>query len=137
MLRALCLDFSMTGVGLQLPEGTPLAVGDKVQVGLWRNDTECTFPATVMLHRGQSATGFQFDPMTREQQIDLVQCTFARPDTWRQWNDSHDTDRPLHGLQEIAQLGVLGYRKFWTSLVESARSRWPLRKQRGQERLPA
>ena len=74
VLRALCLDFSMTGVGLQLPEGTPLAVGDKVQVGLWRNDTECTFPATVMLHRGQSATGFQFDPMTREQQIDLVQC---------------------------------------------------------------
>ena len=108
-----------------------------MQVGLWRNDTECTFPATVMLHRGQSATGFQFDPMTREQQIDLVQCTFARPDTWRQWNDSHDTDRPLHGLQEIAQLGVLGYRKFWASLVESARSRWPLRKQRGQERLPA
>ena len=137
VLRALCIDFSMTGVGLQLPEGTPLAVGDKVQVGLWRNDSECVFPATVILHRGQSATGFQFDPMTREQQIDLVQCTFARPDTWRQWNDSHDTDRPLRGLQEIAQLGVLGYRKFWASLVESARSRWPLRKLRGQERLSA
>lgn len=132
VLQAVCIDFSMTGLGLQLPDGTPLAVGDRVQVGLWRGDTECTFPATIMLHRGQGATGLQFDPMTREQQIDLVQCTFARPDTWREWNDSHDTDRPLHGLQEIAQLGVLGYRKFWESLVEATRARWS----RGRKRAP-
>lgn len=134
VLKALCIDFSMTGVGLQLPDGTVLTVGEKLQVGLWRGETECTFPATIMLHRGQSATGLQFDPMTREQQIDLVQCTFARPDTWQQWNDSHDTDRPLHGLQEIAQLGVLGYRKFWASLVDAAASRWS---RHDKKRLPA
>ena len=75
--------------------------------------------------------------MTREQQIDLVQCTFARPDTWREWSDSHDTDRPLRGLQEIAQLGVLGYRKFWGSLVDAAKARWPLGGQRRQQRLRA
>ena len=137
VFQAVCIDFSMTGVGLELPEGTRLAVGEKVQVGLWRGHIECTFPATIMLHRGQGATGLQFDPMTREQQIDLVQCTFARPDTWRQWNDSHDIDRPLHGLQEIAQLGVLGYRKFWESLLEAARSRWPTGSQRKQQGLGA
>ena len=137
VLTAVCTDFSMTGVGLQLPQGTQFTVGEQVQVGLWRGDTECTFPATIMLHRGQGATGLQFDPMTREQQIDLVQCTFARPDTWREWSDSHDTDRPLRGLQEIAQLGVLGYRKFWGSLVDAAKARWPLGGQRGQQRLRA
>lgn len=134
VLRALCIDFSMTGVGLTLPEGTLLTVGEKVHVGLWRGETECTFPATVILHRGQIATGLQFDAMTREQQIDLVQCTFARPDTWQQWNDSHDTDRPLHGLQEIAQLGVVGYRKFWASLVDAATSWW---RRHDKQRLPA
>ena len=90
-----------------------------------------------MLDPGRGTLGVEFENLSKEQQIALVQCTFARPDTWRQWNDSHDTDRPLRGLQEIAQLGVLGYRKFWASLVDSARSRWPLRKLRGQERLSA
>ncbi|MBY0408682.1 MAG: PilZ domain-containing protein, partial [Burkholderiaceae bacterium] len=130
-----CSDFSMTGVGLELPEGALVAVGDKVQVGLWRGNTECTFPATIMLHRGQSATGLQFDPMTREQQIDLVQCTFARPDTWQQWNETHDEDRPLRGLQEIAQLGVLGYQKFWHSLASAATSRWLRGRERTSQKL--
>jgi cellulose synthase (UDP-forming) len=137
VLQAVCSDFSMTGLGLQLPEGIHLAVGEKVHVGLWRGDTECTFPATVMMHRNQSATGLQFDNMTREQQIDLVQCTFARPDTWQKWNDSHDVDRPLRGLQEIAQLGVVGYRKLWDSLVDAAKSRWPRDGQREQKGLRA
>lgn len=137
VLQAVCSDFSMTGLGLQLPEGTHLAVGEKVQVGLWRGNTECTFPATVMLHSNHSATGLQFDDMTREQQINLVQCTFARPDTWQKWSDSHDADHPLRGLQEIAQLGVVGYRKLWDSLLDAARSRWPRDGEREQRGLRA
>ena len=77
-------------------------------MGLWRGDTECTFPATIMLHRGQGATGLQFDPMTREQQIDLVQCTFARADTWLGVQDRHHPDRPAYALAEVCRLGLRG-----------------------------
>ncbi len=133
--KTVCVDFSMMGVGLELPDSISVAVGERVQVGLWREDIECTFPATIMLHRGQAATGLQFDPLTREQQVDLVQCTFARSDTWQSWSEQHDTDRPLHGLQEIAQIGVQGYRTFWISLVSTTKSRWASRYRKEEREL--
>lgn len=119
VLNAKCVDFSMTGVGLQLGPGAPLAVGQKAAVGLWHGDTECAFPATVVLERSSGEVGLQFDTLTKRQQIDLVQCTFARSDVWQDWSESHDVDRPLHGLQEIAQLGLRGYRTFWKILTDN------------------
>lgn len=127
-LRADCIDFSMTGAGIELPASTPHAPGDRVHLGLWRGTLECAFPCTVTLLRGATGLGLQFEPLSRQQQIDLVQCTFARPDTWRHWNDSHATDRPLQGLQEIALLGVQGYRKFATSLRDELARRWSRRR---------
>ena len=116
VLRAECIDFSMTGVGLELPPIEALVVGQKVQVGLWRGNTECAFPATIALQRNNGELGVEFEPLSKNQQIDLVQCTFARKDVWQNWSDSHDTDRPLQGLREIAQLGLHGYRTFWQTL---------------------
>ena len=116
VLRAQCIDFSMTGVGLELPPSAALTVGQKVQVGLWRGKTECAFPATIALQRSSGELGLEFDPLSKDQQIDLVQCTFTRNDVWQDWNDSHDTDRPLQGLREIAELGLHGYRTFWHTL---------------------
>lgn len=116
VLRAQCIDFSMTGVGLELPPSAALAVGQKVQVGLLRGTTECAFPATIALQRGSGELGLEFDSLSKNQQIDLVQCTFARKDVWQDWNDSHDVDRPLQGLREITALGLHGYRTFWDSL---------------------
>lgn len=88
-------------------------------MGLWHGDTECAFPATVVLERSSGEVGLQFDTLTKRQQIDLVQCTFARSDVWQDWSESHDVDRPLHGLQEIAQLGLRGYRTFWKILTDN------------------
>ena len=112
----------MPGVGLHMTAGTPLVAGQKVHLGLWRGQTECVFPATVALQRHSGEVGLEFDPLDTQQQIDLVQCTFARKDVWRDWNESHDTDRPLQGLQEIAELGVRGYRTFGHTLATDARS---------------
>ena len=117
VLRAECVDFSMTGVGLQLALGSDLVAGQKVQVGLWRGHTECAFPATVALQRNRSEVGLEFEALSIQQQIDLVQCTFARKDVWRNWGDSQDTDRPLQGLREIAELGLRGYRTFSRTLA--------------------
>ena len=121
VLRADCVDFSMTGVGLQLPPHARLVAGQKVEVGLWRGRTECTFAATVALQRHSGELGLEFEALSKKQQIDLVQCTFARKDAWRNWSDSQDTDHPLQGLREIAELGLRGYRTFGRTLVADIR----------------
>ncbi|MBO9677615.1 MAG: UDP-forming cellulose synthase catalytic subunit [Acidovorax sp.] len=132
VVRATCTDFSMTGLGLQLSEPLPLALGGRVHVSLWYENTECALPAEIVLDKGQGAIGLQFATLDRAQQINLVQCTFARPNTWTHWNSSQDTDRPLLGLQEIAQLGLQGYRKFWGALLQEFRA---LRPGRGRPSL--
>ncbi|MDK7066776.1 hypothetical protein QP373_12195, partial [Lactobacillus crispatus] len=54
--------------------------------------------------------GLQLLPMTTKQQIDFVQCTFARADTWALWQDSFPEDKPLESLLDILKLGFRGYR---------------------------
>ena len=115
VLKAECIDFSMTGVGLQLASDVQLAVGDRVQVGLMMADMEHTFPARVMLGKTGGVAGLELDEMDRDQQIAFVQCTFARPNAWRDWGDRHEQDRPLQGLKEIAELGISTYQRLWVA----------------------
>jgi cellulose synthase (UDP-forming) len=58
----------------------------------------------------------------------MVQCTFARPDSWTHWNRTQDVDRPLLGLQEIASLGLRGYRTLGRALLQAVRERAMRRK---------
>ncbi|MBY0454903.1 MAG: UDP-forming cellulose synthase catalytic subunit [Burkholderiaceae bacterium] len=132
VLSVQCIDFSMTGVGLQLPAGVVVQPGEQVQVGLWMDDMECAFPAEIMPGKGQGIIGLCFTTLTRQQQIDLVQCTFARPDTWKDWNKNHDKDRPLQGLQEIAVLGVRGYVKLWDSIWQGLRHEYQTIRQKAR-----
>lgn len=126
VLHATCTDYSMTGLGLEFAteaDRQALPVGEPVHVGLWWGERECALPATVILDHGQGALGLQFGELTRDEQIALVQCTFARPDSWTHWNDAQEEDRPLLGLQEIAQLGLRGYRTLGTALWHAVRDR--------------
>ena len=128
-LQALCTDYSMNGLGLKLQQvepaqWQPLAPGTPVHVGLWWDDTEYAFPATVMLDPGHAALGLQFDALSRDEQIALVQCTFARPDSWSDWSTEQAEDRPLQGLKEIVLLGVSGYRTLGQALRQSVRDGW-------------
>lgn len=110
-----CVDFSMTGLGLQA-EGIPhLPTPSMVHVGLWSNGVEYAFPCRVTLSKG-TLLGVQFESLDRSQEIALVQCTFARPNVWDNWNESHDQDRPLHGLLEVAKFGLQGYVRLFASL---------------------
>jgi cellulose synthase (UDP-forming) len=128
VLRAQCVDFSMTGVGLTVGEGITLAVGERLQVGLWMGDVEHTFAAKVMLSKGRGMIGLEFEDLNRDEQMALVQCTFARTDAWVDWGDQHAPDKPLQGLGEITHLGLLTYKRLWTGFWELAvhwhRSRW-------------
>ena len=79
VFKAECIDFSMTGVGLKLGPDVHLDVGDRIQVGLMMAETEHTFPAHVVLGKEHGMVGLELDELDRDQQIALVQCTFARP----------------------------------------------------------
>lgn len=113
-----CVDFSMTGVGLQMAAIPGLDRDERIHVSLWRDHDDQAFPGHVVASSDKTV-GIQFEPMTREQEIAFVQCTFARPDAWVNWNSTNDTDKPLHGLREIAMVGLQGYKKLFTSIFGS------------------
>ena len=113
-----CVDFSMTGLGLQMAAIPGLQKNDRIHVSLWRDNHDQAFPGHVVVSSDKTV-GIQFEPMTRAQEVAYVQCTFARPDAWVNWNSTNDTDKPLHGLKEIAMVGLQGYKKLFTSLFDS------------------
>ncbi|WP_293779036.1 UDP-forming cellulose synthase catalytic subunit [uncultured Oxalicibacterium sp.] len=115
-------DYSLTGLGLELPGDPLLEVGDHVAISLWDKNIEHVFPAHVIVRKAGSV-GLQFDPLTNEQEAKLVQCTFARADAWVGWKNDQDADRPMQGLHEIFTLGVVGYRKLLHILSEGFKSR--------------
>ncbi|MCL1962501.1 MAG: UDP-forming cellulose synthase catalytic subunit [Desulfovibrionaceae bacterium] len=128
-LDATCTDYSMSGLGLQISAGDdapppPLSAGQQVHVGLWRDGAECVLPAEIVRAKGRGAIGVRFGALTCDQQIELVQCTFARPGAWQNWiTGAQDTDRPLLGLQEVAHQSLQGYRKMGRALLHELRYR--------------
>ena len=117
-----CIDYSLTGLGLRTAPGVPVSTGDHVSVSLWHGNMEHAFSALVILNQ-DGVMGVQFEALTRQQEIDLVQCTFARPDAWVNWNETQSQDKPLQGLQEISWLGVQGYVKLWQIILDQIKDR--------------
>lgn len=76
---------------------------------LKRGQQEYAFPVRVARVNG-SEVGLQLLPLTNQQHIDFVQCTFARADTWALWQDSFPEDKPMESLLDILKLGFRGYR---------------------------
>ena len=108
-------DYSMTGLGLMLDRELELPVKERVWVSLWHGEVEFAFPARIVTSHGNKL-GVQFDNLSIEQEANLVQCTFARPDAWRNWSNEQGVDRPLQSLKEIANFGFKGYRSLWRNL---------------------
>ena len=105
-----CIDYSMSGLGLRIPTQLQLPRDTRVHVSLWAEGTEYVFPARVLVGQ-KGLAGLQYEELTHAQELALVQCTFARPNAWVNWKESHDEDKPLQGLSEIGRLGLEGYLK--------------------------
>lgn len=109
-LPAQCHDYSLSGLGLQLAPGQPLQAGLRLEIGLWAQGQEHTFPAVVTSHSDEGVLGVQFVDMTQQQQIDLVQCTFARADAWQGWNSGYEANNTAHTLRDMLHMSGKGYR---------------------------
>ena len=138
--RCTTTDYSLGGLGVQLagPLAEPrmLAPGASLNVLMFADGHEHVFPARVTTARGDRV-GLRFGELSNAQQQALIQCTFGRANAWTGWNQQHGRDRPLLGLQEIARLGVRGYRILGRAGWLAARTRWAVLRQRIDTALAA
>ncbi len=102
-------DFSDGGMGIKINGQSQVLEGQKVSLLLKRGQQEYVFPTMVVRVSGNEV-GLQLLPLSTQQHIDFVQCTFARADTWALWQDSFPEDKPLESLMDILKLGFRGYR---------------------------
>jgi cellulose synthase (UDP-forming) len=101
------LDYSVSGLGIALPDDLAINPGSRLNIGLQHNTGLLTFPVEAVIQNGRNL-GLQFEPLTLEQEKYLVQCTFGRADAWTDW-DTTEPDRPLSSLAEVLFYGIKGY----------------------------
>jgi len=108
MLPCTLRDYSDGGVGVEMKEENQLSEHDTVYLLLRRGQQEFSFPCVVQRTFGRRA-GIRLHELTTEQQVEFIQCTFARADTWALWQDSFPEDKPVQSLADIVVLGFRGY----------------------------
>lgn len=101
-------DFSLGGCRVELPEPIHSAQGYEFDIILERAGQKLSFPVHVTYSHGK-VLGLQLNSLTNQQQIDYVQCTFARADTWSQWQSGYQADKPLLSMWRVLQIGSQGY----------------------------
>ncbi len=110
-------DFSQEGLGLRIPVDLPIQLGDPVQVSLYLNNDEGTFPAVVAF-RHQQQLGLRLDQLSVPQQVEFARLTFARADNWApSWG--HTTpDTPLMALKSVLLIGMRGMGILGTHMLD-------------------
>ena len=112
-------DYSEGGMGLELHQAGVVKPQQNIRVILRRGSLEYAFPANVT-HCRNNFVGLQFDSLTSQQQIDLVQCTFARADAWTSWQEKRAKDEPVKSLIDVLSMGFRGYRKLFENTLNFA-----------------
>ena len=110
MIRCVMKDFSLGGIRVELPESVSLEYGHELGVVLQRGSQSYVFPMQVVYSQG-NIVGLKLMELNIQQQIDYVQCTFARADTWAQWQSDYKRDKPLLSMYRVLQIGAEGYRR--------------------------
>ncbi|WP_233504325.1 UDP-forming cellulose synthase catalytic subunit [Xylophilus ampelinus] len=112
-------DFSQFGIGLEVDANVPVALGDRMHLGLFREQEESVFPATVVFRSG-SQLGLAFDTLNTAQNVELTRLTFGRADAWtRTWTHGR-RDRPLTSMVEVLGTGARGFALLFTHGLQRA-----------------
>ncbi len=100
-------DLSLGGAWVACSE--PIAVKERVELGLFTGFDECWFPARVVAcDRGRLQ--LCFEPLTLGQESELVHVLFGRPDAWIDWDRGRPDDRPLASLRTLMRQSLRGIR---------------------------
>ncbi|MGB5856597.1 MAG: UDP-forming cellulose synthase catalytic subunit [Oceanisphaera sp.] len=101
-------DYSDGGMGVSLPAGVSLQIGEAISLLLKQGRRECSFSATVM-RLTDTGVGLKLTDLSREQHIEFIQATFARADTWARWQEDFSRDKPMASLNDVLRLGWSGF----------------------------
>jgi len=101
-------DYADVGVGLKLAGSAAPSVGERVTLVLARGTRQFSFPGRISRNL-DGYIGLHFEALSKQQQINFVQCTFARADAWLTHNQDFSLDRPMQSFADIVLLSLSGY----------------------------
>jgi cellulose synthase (UDP-forming) len=101
-------DYSDKGFGVQMEIADLIPAGEEITIILIQREEEFAFPGTTMFSLN-NIVGIQLHELSLQQNIDLIQCTFARAEVWALWQDEFAQDKPLQSMKDIFILGLKGY----------------------------
>ncbi|PMN47013.1 UDP-forming cellulose synthase catalytic subunit [Vibrio lentus] len=114
LIQAEMKDFSLGGIRVEIDgvedKTCEHLLGQCLEVVLKRGGQEFVFPMTVA-YASKGIFGLQLEQLSHQQQIQYVQCTFARADTWAKWQQGYQSDQPLSSMRAVLQVGFNGYKR--------------------------
>ncbi|CEG58693.1 UDP-forming cellulose synthase catalytic subunit [Legionella fallonii] len=108
-------NYSGSGVGIEIDDPTWLKNGEKIALILNKGLEEFRFPCTVMRIFNREV-GIRLDELSLKQNIDFIQCTFARADNWVLWQKYIPEEKTIESMRHVFQLDFRGY----LSIIEYA-----------------
>ena len=101
------IDFSNGGVALRIPRGLEIEAGDAVNLGFDVNFVNRDIPATVIGNEN-GRLRLKFSQLDLSQEEALTKILYSRADSWLNWNEKRERDRPLSSLLLITRLSFRG-----------------------------
>ncbi|MDN0084377.1 UDP-forming cellulose synthase catalytic subunit [Crenobacter sp. SG2305] len=110
-------DYSEGGMAIVMPHAVKLAPDTPLHVSLRRSGRSFAFPCLTVFTKGNRLS-LRFSALSRQQEMDLVQCTFGRADAWLRDEARAHEGTPMHGLRDIFRLGRDGFRLLITQALD-------------------
>ncbi len=101
-------DYSDRGVGIQI-ENTDLLKAEKsITLLLKKRHSEFAFPGKIMYIMNDNV-GISLHELSLEQNIEFIQCTFARAEIWSQWQEEIREEKPLQSISNVFVFDLRSY----------------------------
>ncbi|WP_299012967.1 UDP-forming cellulose synthase catalytic subunit [uncultured Photobacterium sp.] len=106
-------DYSLGGLRVKMKDNRILSGVEKIDIVLKHSSDEFAFQCHVV--HCAKYVGLKLDLPTTQQQIDYVQCTFAKADNWYRCQQRYQTDRPLVSLKNVILVSFNGYKTLFNN----------------------
>jgi cellulose synthase (UDP-forming) len=114
-------DLSSGGVMMRMDRDFTATPGDSIRMTFPVLDGDATLPATVIEANGNVLRA-QFDPLSLQEEEALTMVLYSRADTWLNWGESRESDRPMKSLGRIFQLSMHGLSQTIRGLMKTKKS---------------
>jgi cellulose synthase (UDP-forming) len=120
-IQGVTSDLSSGGVMMRMDRDFTAAPGDSIKMTFPVLDGDATLPATVIEVNGNVLRA-QFDPLSLQEEEALTMVLYSRADTWLNWGEAREPDRPMRSLARIFQLSMYGLSQTIRGLMKTKKS---------------